>query len=158
MRHLLSTLMWLTAIGLTSLFAQPQTLREAIHDFAQREIFPKLLEWKAEFDQQLTPADLERLNQLREQASQLRQTFRHQRRALLQELRSLRRQQASSEQMEKKRAALRQLFQQYRAQMRPLIQEARTFASTYKDQLTCSPILALERRHTQSRTASARRA
>ncbi len=121
MKRLVSILMLITAIGVHPLFAQPQTLRQAIYDFAQREIFPKLLEWKAEFDQQLEPADLERLNQLREQASQLRQTFRHQRRTLLYELRSLRQQQASPEQLAQKRAELRRLFQQRRDQMQPLV-------------------------------------
>lgn len=132
MKRFVSILMLMTAIGVHPLFAQPQTLRQAIHDFAKREIFPKLLEWKAEFDQQLEPADLERLNQLREQASQLRQTFRQQRRTLLYELRSLRQQQASPEQLAQKRAALRQLFQQHRDQMRPLVQEVRDLARKYQ--------------------------
>ncbi len=121
----------------TSAYSHPdrQQVRAAIHQFAQREIFPKLQEWQSRFDQQLSAEDLSQLHQLRQQAAEIRREFRQHLRTKLRELRQLRQRSASVEELEQKREEIRQLFREHRKAMAPLARKALTIAKRYREAL-----------------------
>jgi len=60
-------------------------LRDQIKEYADKNIIPKLTEWKAEFDAKLSSDDLTKLNSLRAQASEHRQNAKSQIRQHLQD-------------------------------------------------------------------------
>lgn len=47
-------------------------LRNNVHDYAKKEVFPSLTQWKSELDNAMTKEDLAKLNDLRAKAKELR--------------------------------------------------------------------------------------
>lgn len=137
-----------------SLLAQQQMNREQIRSklgqWFQSEVLPQLQQWKKAFDQSLAPEDLEKLNQLRQQARQIREQQLKEREALREQIEKLRseaekyREEAESleEWREMKREELRKLKEQlkqkqraYREQLKPLYEEAWKIAEEYQESL-----------------------